>query len=104
MEDEDFRNFNPRKFWADHNNELVCGEFLSAKDLKRIDRVIAYLKVERSIAEMIRDLGHGRGEIIRIFGLIRNVRGVSLERKEPKPNLLTYRVVDFRSANKPHYV
>lgn len=94
-EDDDYKNWNPRKFWAEENNEQLVGPGFGKSDLKVIEKLIRYMAQERTIAEILQTQHIKRGEILRYFSILRDFRGISIERRNSK-GCFSYRIIDFR--------
>lgn len=95
MGDDEFKDFDPRLHWAEDNNELHHKIIIGKLDQKEIERLAKYLQNEHTVADIILALKLKRGEVIRLFGFIRTIKNLSLERRECK-SLVTYQIKDFR--------
>ena len=91
----EFKDFDPKKFWSEVNNELVCTRGITKAELEQVEAFLHCLSAEVSVSELIKTTGKSQSKIMHLLGLIRKVNGLSLSRKELKGNVI-YRASDLR--------
>ena len=93
--DDEFRNFDPRKHWAVENNEIIPRYGIGIKEAKAIDQMIRFLKEDRSMRDLRAHLCIQQSTILRYFAYLKSLKGVSLIRTEAK-DIFYYRIQDSR--------
>ncbi len=98
MEEEDYSKFDPKEHWKEINNEPISGLEMSRKDKNSIDRMIVFLKEERTLEEMILHLGLKRVDLVRLLNMMKFIKNIGLNRSQLK-GCMGYQVEDFRSPS-----
>jgi len=98
-EEDDFKNFNPKTFWAEANNEYIPGPKITNKDYHLLELLIRFLKNEKSILQIIEKLNVKRLEVLRLLHLLRSLHGISTDRIEAKGTMF-YKAHDSRINDK----
>lgn len=100
-DDDDFKNFDPRNFWAEENNELAQS-FPSKRDLIVCEKMIIFCEKPRLGTELKKEFKLNQGAVIRFLNYIRMIRNVMLERRERGGcTVYSYQVIDNRKK-KPY--
>lgn len=96
-DDEDFKNFDPKKFWAIDNQENISGLSQPRKESRTLENIIRFLKDEHFADEIKEEFNISMASVNKYLVSLRFMKGVSLDRKDCKGRY-SYKVSDFRRS------
>ena len=96
-DDLDLKNFDPKAYWADDNNETNTRAKPTRNQLLFLNKMIRYLETEKTMKDLCRHFKKTQGEMVHYFSILKTMRGVSLERRFLKM-AFAYSVKDFRKT------